>query len=325
MISTEQIQANLKNTLKSAHFLSADLGLPAPKVGKVRDHFDLGDKILLVTTDRQSAFDRVLAEIPYKGQILNRVSGFWFENTADICTNHVISIPDPNVTLARKCNVYPIEFVVRGYLTGSTSTSAWVNYDKGVRLFCGNPLPEGMKKNQRFEKAILTPTTKSEEHDEQISAEEILTQKIITETVWKKLADTAFALFEYGVKQAAQNGLILVDTKYEFGYTDDEDVILIDEIHTPDSSRYWLKESYEERFAAGQEPENIDKEFLRLWFNEHCDPYTDEVLPAAPDELVVELSRRYMTLFEKITGVEFTAEAPGDVCARMRANLKSIL
>jgi len=321
MLDNETVTANLKNCLTE----TAALGLPNGRVGKVRDAYDLGGELLLITTDRQSAFDRVLAAIPFKGAVLNLVSEFWFERTAAIVPNHVLDVPDPNVTVARKCKVYPIEFVMRGYLTGSTSTSAWVNYEKGVRQFCGNTLPEGMRKNQAFAAPILTPTTKSDEHDEQISAEQIIERGIISEDRWHKLSAAAFALFADGQKVAAEHGLILVDTKYEFGYTEDEDVVLIDEIHTPDSSRYWKRDSYEERFQAHEEPENIDKEFLRLWFKENCDPYHDEVLPAAPDHLVIELSRRYQLLYEMITGREFTVDTAQPVLERLRSNLRQYL
>lgn len=319
MISKEKIIENLQNCLSSTEFLD----LPNRKVGKVRDQFDLGNKMLLITTDRQSAFDRILAEVPFKGQVLNQVSAWWFEQTKDIINNHVISIPDPNATLAKKCKVFPIEFVMRGYLTGSTNTSAWTQYKEGKRNICGNILPDGMVKNQKFEKSLLTPTTKDDSHDENISAEEIVSQRIISADKWEKLSKAAFALFERGQKIAAEHGLILVDTKYEFGEDENGNIILIDEIHTPDSSRYWLANTYEERFSQGKDPENIDKEFLRLWFRDNCDPYNDKILPKAPDELVAELSRRYIMLYEMITGKEFEAEF-GDIAERLKKNLAGI-
>jgi phosphoribosylaminoimidazole-succinocarboxamide synthase len=321
MLSRETISAARKNCLDDTSFL----GIPGLKRGKVRDTYDLGDKVLLVVTDRQSAFDRVLASIPFKGQVLNQVSGFWFNETRDIVANHVIDIPDPNVTVATKCSVFPIEFVMRGYLTGSTSTSAWTQYAEGKRDICGNTLPGGMVKNQKFDKPILTPTTKSEEHDESISAEQIVERGIIDEQTWTKLSQIVFALFERGSRIAESHGLILVDTKYELGRAPDGTILLIDEIHTPDSSRYWLADSYAERFAAGHEPENIDKEFLRLWFKEHCDPYHDEVLPEAPEELVVELSSRYIKLYEMITGLPFEAHTELPVHERMKQNVKAYL
>jgi len=301
---------------------SSALNLPGYRRGKVRDSFDLGDRLLLVTTDRQSAFDRVLASVPFKGQVLNQVSAYWFEKTADIITNHVESVPDPNVTVARKCEVFPVEFIVRGFLTGSTGTSAWTLYSQGSRNICGNVLPDGMVKNQRFPEPIITPTTKSDVHDESITPEGILSSGLMTREHWEKASSVAMALFRRGVRMAAENGLILVDTKYEMGINDRGEVTLVDEIHTPDSSRYWLADSYEERFAAGQEPENIDKEFLRLWFRDHCDPYNDEVLPEAPEDLVVELSSRYIRLYEMITGQDFVPAPEGDPVQRISIALQ---
>ncbi|MFW6221835.1 MAG: phosphoribosylaminoimidazolesuccinocarboxamide synthase [Fibrobacterota bacterium] len=321
MVTKDLIRANIKNCLDTVSFLP----LPGPRQGKVRDSFDLGDKLVLVTTDRQSAFDRILALVPFKGQVLNQVSGFWFDQTRDIVQNHVIALPDPNVTVAKKCTPFPIEFVMRGYLTGSTSTSAWTLYANGARDICGNILPDGMTKNQKFEKPILTPTTKSQKHDESISAENIVKQGLIDQKTWDKLSDIVFALFEKGQKIAREHGLILVDTKYELGTDENGEIILIDEIHTPDSSRYWLADSYEERFATGKEPENIDKEFLRLWFRENCDPYNDSELPAAPEELIVELSSRYIRLFEMITGKDFqppAADTP--IKQRLQQNLADL-
>lgn len=273
--------------------------------GKVRDTYDLGDELLLITTDRQSAFDRVLACVPFKGQVLNLTSAWWFEKTEHIIPNHVLTIPDPNVTLAKKCQVFPIEFVVRGYVTGTTSTSLWTQYKNGVRNYCGNVLSEGMRKNQKLERAILTPTTKEKTQDRPISPEEIVKEGWMSFEDWEKASKAALKLFEYGTEVAAKQGLILVDTKYEIGKDEDGQIILVDEIHTPDSSRYWLGKSYEERFANQLEPENIDKEFLRLWFADQCDPYQDDVLPTAPEELIVTLSSRYIQLYETITGHAF--------------------
>jgi phosphoribosylaminoimidazole-succinocarboxamide synthase len=320
MLSKEYIEKNLDNCLDDTAFIN----LPNRKKGKVRDTYDLGETLVLITTDRQSAFDRILANIPFKGQVLNQVSAFWFEQTRDIVPNHVLEIPDPNVTIAKKCSIVPIEFVVRGYLTGSTDTSAWTQYSKGIRDICGNKLPDGMLKNQPFDKPILTPTTKSDLHDESISAREILKRGIMDKALWEKCEKIAFNLFKRGVEIAAKHGLILVDTKYELGIDKTGNVILIDEIHTPDSSRYWLKESYDERLATGKEPENIDKEFLRLWFRDHCDPYNDKVLPQAPRELVVELSSRYIKLYEMITGKQFAFEASIPIKDRLVKNLRGI-
>jgi len=289
--------------------------------GKVRDVYISKDKIFLIATDRQSAFDRILASIPFKGQVLTQTSAFWFENTKDIINNHVIDGPDPNIVVCKKLKVFPVEVVVRGYITGVTDTAAWTAYSKGERYFCGNILPEGLKKNQKFNKPIITPTTKSEEHDEKISGDEIVKRNLMTKEQWNYISEKSLKLFGRGTKIAAKNGLILVDTKYEFGYDNKGNIYLIDEIHTPDSSRFWIKETYKERFKKGEEPENIDKEFLRLWFTQHCDPYKDKVLPEAPEELVIELSKRYIKLFEMITSKKFKAEV-GDVKKRIEKNLK---
>jgi len=312
------IKKNLKNVLIKTDFKN----LGEKKIGKVRDTYFSDDKIILITTDRQSAFDRVLASIPFKGQVLNQTSAWWFKQTKHIINNFVLEIPDPNVVVGKKCQVFPFEVIVRGYLTGSTSTSAWTNYEQGVRNFCDNQLPEDMVKNQKFETAIITPTTKFEEHDRNITAEDIVNEKMAATEEWQKISQSALKLFSFGQNEARKRGLILVDTKYEFGKDADGDILLIDEIHTPDSSRYWLTDSYEQRIAQGMEPENIDKEFLRLWFKEHCDPYNDEVLPEAPEELVVELSSRYIKLYEMITGKEFKFEDQ-PILARMEKNLRN--
>jgi phosphoribosylaminoimidazole-succinocarboxamide synthase len=273
--------------------------------GKVRDTYDLGEQLLLITTDRQSAFDRLLAYVPYKGQVLNLTSAWWFKNTKSIVPNHLIAVPHPNVIIAKKCKVFPIEFVVRGYISGTTNTSLWTQYQKGVREYCGLSFAEGLKKNQKLPTPLLTPTTKETEHDRPISPKEIITEGWMTQEEWDEASSYALELFQYGTKVAKQHGLILVDTKYEFGRDEEGRIILVDEIHTPDSSRYWLASNYQERFEAAKEPENIDKEFLRLWFVEHCDPYQDKVLPEPPQELIVTLASRYIQLFEMITGEAF--------------------
>ena len=321
MISKSLINENLMNCIIDSSYLN----LPNYKKGKVRDQFDGGDFLILVTTDRQSAFDRILASVPFKGQVLNQVSAFWFENTKHIVKNHVIEIPDPNVTVAKKCKVFPIEFVVRGYLTGSTDTSAWTQYSKGTRGICGNIVPDGMVKNQKFETPMLTPTTKADDHDESISAEQIIARGIIEEETWKKLEDIVLRLFQYGTEVAQSHGLILVDTKYELGTDEHGDIVLIDEIHTPDSSRYWISETYEDCFSKNLEPENIDKEFLRLWFKDKCDPYNDPELPKAPDDLIVELSSRYIKLYELITGKDFEITTELSIKERLKNNLKKYL
>jgi phosphoribosylaminoimidazole-succinocarboxamide synthase len=292
-----------------ACLVETNLRLAAKYPGKVRDTYDLGDgRLLLITTDRQSGFDRMLGAIPFKGQVLNRTSMYWFEQTRGIIGNHVLSSPHANALIARKCTVLPIEFVVRGYLTGSTDTSVWTAYQKGVRSYYGTVLPEGMVKNEPLPGNMVTPTTKEKEHDRPISAEEIVSEGWLTQAQWDFASAKALELFAFGQAMAARRGLILVDTKYEFGVTDDGEILLIDEIHTPDSSRYWLADSYAERVAAGREPDMIDKEFFRLWFRERCDPYKDVVLPVPPETLIAELAGRYIQLFEQITGTVFAPD-----------------
>ena len=293
----KRIKAELNNTL-----IETSMPEGEKNIGKVRDQYDLGKIIALITTDRQSAFDRVLASIPFKGQVLNLTSAWWFEQTKNIIPNHIIDVPDPNVSIAKKCEVFPIEFVVRGYITGSTSTSLWTVYKNGSREYCGNIIPEGLKKNQKLDSNMLTPTTKEKDHDRPIAPSEIIKEGWMNQEDWSYCSKKAIELFSFGQKKALEHGMILVDTKYEMGKDEDGKIVLIDEIHTPDSSRYWISESYEERIKSGQEPQNIDKEFLRLWFVDNCKPYEDEILPDAPEELVVELSSRYIYLYETITG-----------------------
>jgi phosphoribosylaminoimidazole-succinocarboxamide synthase len=296
----------IPNCLTATDLPLTENSLTEKYVGKVRDTYEMSDgRLLLVTTDRQSGFDRLLGAIPFKGQVLNRTSLYWFEQTRNIIGNHAISSPHANALIARKCAVLPIEFVVRGYMTGSTDTSIWTQYQNGVRNYCGHALPEGMKKNEQLARNIVTPTTKETTHDRPVTAEEIVADGWLTAEQWEFTSAKALALFEFGQKVAAERGLILVDTKYEFGVSSDGEILLIDEIHTPDSSRYWLADSYAERLAAGREPNMIDKEFFRLWFRERCDPYKDAVLPTPPDDLIAELAARYIQLFEKITGTAF--------------------
>ncbi|XP_020255839.1 phosphoribosylaminoimidazole-succinocarboxamide synthase, chloroplastic-like [Asparagus officinalis] len=293
------------NCLSETHLdLTVD-GLKLKAKGKVRDVYEGGDHLVLVTTDRQSAFDRILASIPFKGQVLNETSLWWFNKTEHITPNAVVCAPDKNVTIARKCSVFPVEFVVRGFVTGSTDTSLWTVYNKGARRYCGNELPEGMVKNQKLPTNILTPTTKSEDHDVPVSPDDIFELGLMSRDEYAEVSNKALDLFAYGQQVALENGLLLVDTKYEFGKDVDGTIMVIDEVHTPDSSRYWVADSYEERFNTRREPENVDKEFLRLWFKEHCNPYEDKVLPDAPEELVCELAWRYIFLYETITNSKF--------------------
>jgi phosphoribosylaminoimidazole-succinocarboxamide synthase len=316
-----RINAELNNTLTETALSSG-----SKRTGKVRDQYELDNKIVLITTDRQSAFDRVLASIPFKGQVLNLTSAWWFDQTKEIIPNHVIKIPDPNVTIVKKCEVFPIEFVVRGYITGSTSTSLWTVYNNGDREYCGNTLQEGLVKNQKLDTNMLTPTTKEEHHDRPISPDEIISEEWMTQKDWDYCSQIALELFAFGQVKSRQNGMILVDTKYEMGRDKDGIIRLIDEIHTPDSSRYWVANTYEERMSAGQEPQNIDKEFLRLWFVDNCDPYNDKILPDAPEELVAELSSRYIYLYETVVGESFPfPDASKLVEERINENLKGLL
>ena len=317
----ERIEAEINNTLTSTN-----LHKGTKKTGKVRDQYDLGNQVVLITTDRQSAFDRVLASIPFKGQVLNLTSAWWFEKTKEIIPNHTITVPDPNVTLAKKCDVFPIEFVVRGYITGSTSTSLWTVYNKGDREYCGNSLPEGLIKNQKLVANMLTPTTKEEHHDRPITPAEIVNENWMTKEDWEYCSNKALELFSFGQKKALEHGLILVDTKYEMGRTETGEIVLIDEIHTPDSSRYWIADTYEKQMEKKREPENIDKEFLRLWFMDNCDPYKDKTLPPAPSDLVTELSSRYIYLYETITGGLFPfPDKNKPINERINDNLKELI
>ena len=321
-MTTPDIQKLLDARLTDAHFPQ----LPNFERGKVRDSYDLPDgRRIMIATDRQSAFDTVLAAVPYKGQVLNQTAKFWFEKTEDLCANHVVDYPDPNVVVGRKLKMLPVEMVVRDYLTGSTDTAIWTMYARGERTVYGHTLPDGMKKNQKLPKTILTPTTKATGkggHDEPITAEEIVRQGLLTQAQWDELAEKSLAVFARGREISAENGLILVDTKYEFGVDENGTVTLADEVHTPDSSRFWHLASYEERLAAGQEPESLDKEFLRLWVSARCDPYKDPI-PEIPAETIVEFSDKYIKLYETVTGQAFQRQ-PLDQPTRDRveANLK---
>jgi phosphoribosylaminoimidazole-succinocarboxamide synthase len=311
MMSEAALLAAIPDCLVEPHLdLRGAAGQPATKyTGKVRDTYDLGDgRLVLVTTDRQSGFDRYLGAIPFKGQVLNRTSLWWFARTREMVPNHVLGSPHANVLIAKKCRVCAIEFVIRGYLTGSTDTAIWTKYNAGQREFGGITLGDGMRKNEALPQPLLTPTTKEATHDRPIAPQQIVSEGWMTQAEWDVCAAYAMKLFRFGQQSAAERGLILVDTKYEFGVDEAGEVLLIDEVHTPDSSRYWLADSYEQRLAAGIEPEMIDKEFFRLWFRERCDPYADATLPEAPPELIAELASRYIQLFERITGETFVPE-----------------
>jgi phosphoribosylaminoimidazole-succinocarboxamide synthase len=302
--------------------------LPAFYRGKVRDTYRLPDgRQVMVATDRQSAFDQVLAAVPDKGQVLNQTARFWFEETADICPNHVIDYPDPNVVIARHLDMMPIEMIVRDYLTGSTETSIWTMYARGERLLYGHAFPDGLVKNRKLPETILTPTTKGRqgEHDEPITAGEIVARGLLTQGQWDAVAEISLKLFARGREVAARQGLILVDTKYEFGFDEAGTIVVADELHTPDSSRYWKQATYAARLAAGEEPEGLDKEFLRLWITARCDPYSEPV-PEIPDATLEEFSGKYIALYEAVTGRPFERvrdDAP--IRERVRRNLAHAL
>jgi len=326
MITADQIAQQIPYVLRGTNF--SNLG--ERYEGKVRDNYTMRDKDgvlkrIIVVTDRLSAFDKVITTIPFKGQVLNQMAEFWFNQTKDIIGNHVIEFPDPTVVVGRECKALPVEMVVRGYLTGVTSTSVWKHYEKGERNFCGNVLPDGMKKDQKFDRPILTPSTKAEhgDHDESVSREQILERGIITPEQFDKIADAAMKLYARGVEIAAKQGIILVDTKYEFGVSEDGEIVLIDEIHTPDSSRFWFADGYEERFSTGEEQKKIDKEYLRKWLSDQG--FTGEGdVPEIPEEIKIETARRYIEAFELITGQEFKAEV-GDVLERLTGNLQKYI
>jgi phosphoribosylaminoimidazole-succinocarboxamide synthase len=320
MLSAATIRAAIPGVLSEAEIPE----LPNYYRGKVRENYDLPDgRRILISTDRQSAFDQVLSAVPFKGQVLTQTARFWFEATQDICPNHVIEYPDPNVVVGRRLDMLPIEMVVRDYLTGSTDTSIWSMYKAGRRTMYGLDFPDGLVKNDKLPGTILTPTTKAEVggHDAPISPAEIVATGLLTQGQWDELARLSLALFARGREIAARNGLILVDTKFEFGVDGEGRITLADEILTPDSSRYWKAANYAERHARGDEPESLDKEFLRLWIAARCDPYTQPI-PAIPDDTLAEFSAKYIALFEAVTGRDFDAPAGDEpVKARIRRNL----
>jgi phosphoribosylaminoimidazole-succinocarboxamide synthase len=319
MLTTEQILTHRDWALGGVNLE----GLGQPGRGKVRDFYELdGGRRLLITTDRQSAFDLVLGLIPFKGQVLNQLSQFWFDQTAPIVPNHMLSVPDPNVMLVRRAAMFPVEVIVRGYLTGVTDTSIWGMYQEGRREMYGLPFPDGMRKNQALPAPIITPTTHAEVggHDRPLSRQQILDEGLVSPAHWAEIERAALAVFAHGQEVCRRAGLILVDTKYEFGLIDGQ-VALVDEVHTPDSSRFWLTDTYAERFAQGQEPDNFDKELLRLWMREQG--YTGAGQPPAlTDDIVARLSQRYQACYEKITGQPFALDLSLKPAERLAHNLQ---
>lgn len=325
MVSKSKILQSIPNILKKVNIPN----LGEKHQGKVRDYYILKDKRVIITTDRQSAFDRVLGHIPYKGAVLNLLSAFWFENTKDIIDNHILEVADPNVIVVKNCQVIPIEMVVRGYITGVTDTSIWGSYEKGERIIYGIKFPEGLIKNQKLPKPVITPTTKAESgHDERLTEKEIMDKKtrlpggqVVPPALWKKMKKAALSLFERGSKICNKAGIILADTKYEFGLFNGE-LILIDEVHTPDSSRFWVKKTYKDRLKKGLEPESYDKEVLRIWFKEKG--YSgDGIPPKMPDDFLVKMSQRYIGIYEKITRKKFK-EFDYPIQKRIVNNLKNV-
>ena len=321
MVSPSTLAPYARHTLSDAVIPE----LPGYYRGKVRENYDLrnGERIL-IATDRVSAFDRNIAVIPLKGQVLTQTARFWFEATQSICPNHVIEYPDPNVLVSKRLTMMPVEIVVRDYLAGSTSTSILQMYKKGSREMYGHRFEDGLRDNQKLPHTIITPTTKAEQgaHDAPLSAEEIIARKLLTEKQWGEVSDKALALFACGRETAARQGLILVDTKYEFGFDAKGAIVLADEVHTPDSSRYWLAASYPARFAAGAPPDTLDKDFIRRWVAARCDPYADPI-PEIPQDVILQAAATYIDVFEKVTGREFAlpdlSVAPLE---RVRANLR---
>src|SRR3989344_1367425 len=304
MIQTKTIINSVPHVLKKVDIP----GLGKKHSGKVRDFYLKNDRRILITTDRQSAFDVILGHIPFKGTVLNELSAFWFRKTKHIVPNHFIAMPDPNVLIAKNCTPIPVEMIVRGYLTGVTKTSIYHSYERGERVIYGITFPDGLMKNQKLPHPVITPTTHPEAgsdiHDERLTRDEIIKRHIVPEKLYRQMERIALSLFDFGSRWSEKKGLILVDTKYEFGLYK-ETLMLIDEIHTPDSSRFWIKKTYASRFNKGMEPENFDKEFLRLRYFNTLHYRGEGKPPAMPRDLLIDLSKRYIAVYEKITGKKF--------------------
>lgn len=297
--------------------------------GKVRDNYDLpadathGPRRIIISSDRISAFDRILACIPWKGQVLTQTARYWFEKTADICPNHVLDYPDPNVVVGRRLDILPVEVIVRGYLAGTTGTSILTLYKQGQRQMYGHSFPEGLRDNAALPQPIITPTSKAFDggHDEPLTAEQIVAEGLLTQAQWDQVSAYALALFARGQKIAAERGLILVDTKYEFGTDAEGRILLADEIHTPDSSRYWIADGYQAALENGTRPPSFDKDFIRAWVGARCDPYHDPI-PEIPAEMIEKTSQVYIQAYEAITGQPFVPDTSGATpLDRVRANL----
>jgi phosphoribosylaminoimidazole-succinocarboxamide synthase len=317
MIDDETIKAHLGRTLEGTRFE----GLGERYEGKVRDNYSRGDRRFIVVTDRISAFDRILGTIPFKGQVLNRLAAWWFEETKDVAKNHLVRVPDPNVLECVECKPLPVEMVVRAYITGSTSTSMWTHYADGARSFAGHALPEGLKKNQKLDAPLLTPATKAPkgEHDVTASRDQILARGDVSPQDFDRAAEMVMRLFARGQEICASRGLILVDTKYELGKTKDGEIVVIDEIHTPDSSRFWMAATYEERFRSELDPEPLDKDFVRRYYTA-LGYRGDGEPPELPPEVRIGAAKRYVEAFERITGETFVPDLE-DPLPRIAKNL----
>jgi phosphoribosylaminoimidazole-succinocarboxamide synthase len=320
MIELEALRGRVGDVLEDATIPE----LPNHYRGKVRDNYDLPDgRRIIIASDRLSAFDRNLAPIPFKGSVLTQTARFWFEQTADIVPNHVIEYPDPNVVVARRLDIMPVEIVVRDYMAGTTGTSILSLYKKGEREMYGIRFPDGLRDNEKLPETVITPTTKAFDggHDEPLTADEIVNRALLTQAQWDEVSRIALALFARGRDVARERGLILVDTKYELGFAPDGSIVLADEIHTPDSSRYWFLDSYNDRFERGEKPESFDKDFMRNWVVSRCDPYKDPI-PAIPEDVIAQTALVYIRAFERITGRTFDVPEAGEpILQRIRANL----
>lgn len=316
MLTEDIIKSQLNNTLEKIDFQ----GLGNHYEGKVRDNFIDIDKNLrtIVSSDRLSAFDRVITSIPFKGQLLNQMSTFWFEKTKNFAPNHIIDIPDPNVVRVYECKTLPVEIIIRAYITGS----AWRAYQKGESV-SGITFPEGLKNYQKLPEPVLTPTTKADvgEHDLPISREEIIKSGLVDKETYIKAEKMAMELFDFATNHCANNNLILVDCKFEFGINPQGELVVIDEIFTPDASRFWIKDTYEDKFNNGEAPDILDKEFFRQWLIKECNYMGDGPIPDIPDEIKVEFVKRYVQSYEMITGEEFKPVVEGHVKERIQKNL----
>jgi phosphoribosylaminoimidazole-succinocarboxamide synthase len=316
-IERELLEQNCLRTLQETNLS----GLGERSIGKVRDSYIADERRFIVVSDRVSCFDVVVGTLPFKGQVLNQIAAFWFETTAGIAPNHLIAVPDPNVSIVQECRPLPVEFIYRGYLTGSTSTSIWTAYDSGERSYCGHSLPDGLRRHEQLPTPLLTPTTKAPmgEHDELTSRDTLISEGTMSEERFDEAATLVEKLFAEGQRWAESRGLILVDTKYELGLDADDQLIVIDEIHTPDSSRYWYRDAYERAMSEGKDPEALDKEYVRRWLGDQG--YRGEgPIPEIPIDVRCEAARRYIEAYEQISGREFepNTEAPEP---RIRRNL----